>query len=86
MFNLETFLLDLTEIGPAVIGGVLALKNETPGVSKTQLASDSAKLALGITTALSQNDPVVLAAANQANSIIESIVKTIAASTQQKIT
>lgn len=85
MFNLTTFLSDLASIGPAIIGGVLALKNEVSGVSKTQLASDSAKLALGITTALGHSDPTVVAAAQSASSIIDTIVASIGTATNQQI-
>jgi hypothetical protein len=84
-FSLSAFLMDLAEIGPIIIQGVMSLKNEVTGVSKTQLASDSAKLALGVTTALAANDPTVTADAQAASSIIDSVVQSVATSTNQVV-
>lgn len=84
-FNLKTFLLDLAAIGPDVIVGVLSIKNEVANVSKTQLASDSAKLALGVTAALGHDDPAVVEAAQTAASIIDSVVQSIGVATNQNV-
>lgn len=85
-FNLATFLLDLAQIAPPLIAGILALKNEVPGVSRTQLASDSLKLATGVTAALGHNDAAVVSDAQGASSIIDSVIQTIAKSTEQPVT
>lgn len=84
-FNLQTFFLDLASIAPGLITGVLALKNETGSVSKTQLASDSTKLALGVTAALGHSDPDVVNDATAASTIIDTVVQSIATATNQKV-
>ncbi|HEX3643302.1 MAG TPA: hypothetical protein VHV10_18610 [Ktedonobacteraceae bacterium] len=84
-FNLKAFLLDIIEIAPALVSSVLQLKNETPGVSKTQLAADSLRLATGVSHALTSNDPVVQTEAAAASIIVDSIVHTVAKTTGQTL-
>jgi len=84
-FNLGTFLTDLAENGPSIFAGIMAIKNEVPTQSKTQVASDSAKLAFGVTAALSHNDPTVVADATAASTILDAVIGTIAQHTGQTV-
>lgn len=79
-FSFKVFLLDLAEIGPGLISGVLNLKNETGSVSKVQLATDSLNLATGIATALTSQNPDEQAEAQAASQVTQAVITAVASS------
>ena len=84
-FNLKTFLSDLVTAGPSIFAAIMGLTHEVPNVSKTQLMNDSAHVAFGVTAALAHNDPQVVADAQAASAIIDTVTQTIAARTNQTV-
>ena len=77
-FSLKQFFLDLAEIGPAIVSGILNLKNEATHASKTQLAKDSLSLATGIGVALTSQDVDQQADAQAASQIVGSVIDAVA--------
>ena len=77
-FNLKAFFLDLAEIAPSLIVGVLNLKNEVGSTSKIQLATDSLTLATGVAEALTSNDSVVQGDAQVASAVISNVIQAVA--------
>ena len=80
-FNLKAFFLDLAEIAPSLIVGILNLKNEVGSTSKIQLATDSLTLATGVAEALTSNDPVVQGDAQVASAVVSNVIQAVASVT-----
>jgi hypothetical protein len=80
-FNLKAFFLDLAEIAPSLIIGVINLKNEVGSTSKIQLATDSLTLATGVAEALTSNDPMVQGDAQVASAVVSNVIQAVASVT-----
>lgn len=73
-FNFKTFLLDMAELAPAIVGAIGNLKSEVSGVSKTQLAQDSLHVLTGVGVALLSSNPEEAQMAQYASSIVSASI------------
>jgi hypothetical protein len=76
-FSWKKFFTVFVQAAPAIAEGALELKNETGNVPDLTEAADALHLATGVTEALGQDDPAVVADAQLASSIIMQSINTI---------
>lgn len=73
-FNWKQFLVNLAALAPTLVAGTAALAGEASTATKTQLATDSANLATGVSQVLLTGNEEEQAVAGFASQITKSII------------